>query len=115
MSVDWVRRFCLSLAHTTETVQWGNDLVFKVGGKMYAVTALEPAPVWLSLKCTPEDFADLTQRQGVIPAPYMARASWIALENVSLHRMKESGCEHGPGCQPGCPRRCARRFRNGTA
>ena len=81
MAVDWVRRFCLSLAHTTETVQWGNDLVFKVGGKMYAVTALEPAPVWLSLKCTPEDFADLTQRQGVIPAPYMARASWIALEN----------------------------------
>jgi len=81
MSVDWVRRFCLSLAHTTEGVQWGSDLVFKVGGKMYAVTALEPAPVWLSFKCTPEDFSELTQRQGVIPAPYMARASWIALEN----------------------------------
>jgi len=48
---------------------------------MYAVTALEPAPVWLSLKCTPEDFAELTQRAGVIPAPYLARASWIAVEN----------------------------------
>jgi predicted DNA-binding protein (MmcQ/YjbR family) len=81
MSVDWVCRFCLSLPHTTETVQWGSDLVFKVGGKMYTVTCLEPAPVWLSLKCTPEDFAELTERHGVIPAPYMARASWIALEN----------------------------------
>ena len=81
MSVDWLRRFCLSLAYTTETVQWGSDLVFKVGGKMYAVTPLEPAPVWLSLKCTPDDFAELTQREGVIPAPYMARACWIAVEN----------------------------------
>jgi predicted DNA-binding protein (MmcQ/YjbR family) len=80
MTLDWVRRLCLSLAHTTETVEWGSDLVFKVGGKMYAVTPLEPAPVWLSLKCTPEDFGELTQQPGVIPAPYMARASWIALE-----------------------------------
>jgi predicted DNA-binding protein (MmcQ/YjbR family) len=80
MNVDWVRRFCLSLAHTTEAVQWGSDLVFKVGGKMYAVTCLEPAPVWLSFKCSPEDFAELTQRPSVIPAPYMALASWIALE-----------------------------------
>ena len=48
MSVDLVRRFCLSLAHTTEGVQWGSDLVFKVGGKMYAVTCLEPAALILA-------------------------------------------------------------------
>lgn len=89
MSVDWVRRFCLSLAHTTEGVQWGSDLVFKVGGKMYAVTCLEPAPVWLSFKCTPEVFAELTQCPGVIPAPYMARASWIALEHEDALRLAE--------------------------
>ena len=90
MSVDWVRRFCLSLAHTTEVVQWGSDLVFKVGGKMYAVTPLEPAPVWLSLKCTPEEFAELTQLPGVIPAPYMARASWIALESEDALSIAET-------------------------
>lgn len=81
MNVDWLRGFCKTLPHTTENLQWGADLVFKVGGKMYAVAPLEPAPVCLSLKCTPEDFADLTQRPGIIAAPYMARASWIALEN----------------------------------
>ncbi len=80
MNVDWLRRYCKSLPHTTESMQWGADLVFKVGGKMYAVAALEPAPVWLSFKCTPEDFADLTQMSGIIPAPYLARASWVALE-----------------------------------
>ena len=36
-----VRAVCMSLPDTTETVQWGCDLVFKVGGKMYAVTPLE--------------------------------------------------------------------------
>ena len=81
MGVDWIRKHCMSLPHTTETVQWGNDLVFKIGGKMYAVTCLEPAPVFLSFKCTPEDFADLTERPGIIPAPYMARAQWVALES----------------------------------
>ena len=81
MDVDFIRKCCISLPHTTETVQWGSDLVFKVGGKMYAVTPLEPAPVCLSFKCTAEDFAGLTERPGIIPAPYMARAQWVALEN----------------------------------
>src|SRR6266853_76797 len=80
MASDWVRQHCLSFPQTTETVQWGYDLVFKVGGKMFAVTPLEPAPVCLSFKCTPEDFAELIERPGIIPAPYLARAQWVALE-----------------------------------
>jgi len=64
----------------TESIQWSNHLVLKVGGKMFAVVALEPSPVWISLKCTDEDFAELTDRPGVIPAPYLARHRWIALE-----------------------------------
>src|SRR5213594_973184 len=80
MNIDWVRRWCLSFPHATENVQWGDDLVFKIGGKMYAVAALEPGDHWLSFKCTPEDFADLVERPGVVPAPYLARANWVALE-----------------------------------
>src|ERR1041384_1678148 len=71
----------MSLPHTTETVQWGSDLVFKIGGKMYAVAATEPARVFMSFKCSPENFAELGERQGIIPAPYMARAQWVALES----------------------------------
>jgi len=80
MAVEWVRQFCLSLPHTTETVQWGNDLVFKIGGKMFSVLALEPGPHCMSFKCTPEEFAELVERPGIIPAPYLARALWVALE-----------------------------------
>src|SRR6476661_6626813 len=81
MDIESVRAYCLSFPHVTEHVQWGADLVFKIGGKMFAVTSLEPAKVCLSFKCSPEDFADLTERPGIIPAPYLARAQWVALES----------------------------------
>ena len=81
MKIDQLRKLCLSFPGTTEQIQWGDDLLFKVGGKMFAVTRLEPAKVWLSLKANPENFAELTERPGVIPAPYLARAKWIALES----------------------------------
>jgi len=80
MDIDWVREFCLSRPHTAEKLQWGDALVFKVGGKMYAVVSLEPDETWISFKCSPEEFAALVERQGVIPAPYLARAQWVALE-----------------------------------
>jgi len=47
---------------------------------MYAVVSLEPSDTWLSLKCSPENFATLIERPGVIPAPYLARSQWVALE-----------------------------------
>lgn len=81
MSVEFVRRYCLALPHATESVQWGDNLVFKVGRKMFAIVALEPGDVWISFKCSPEQFGELTERAGVIPAPYLSRAHWVALES----------------------------------
>ena len=81
MSVEWIRRCCKGFPHATEQVQWGDNLVFKIGGKMFAVTSLEPGALLVSFKCTAENFAELTERPGVIPAPYLARAQWVALES----------------------------------
>lgn len=47
---------------------------------MFAVAALEPGGHWLSFKCTPEEFVDLCERPGLMPAPYLARAHWVAVE-----------------------------------
>ena len=81
MDIESVRSFCLSLPHTDEKIQWVNDLLFRVGEKMFAVAALEPSHgVALSFKCTPETFAELVEREGIIPAPYMARNHWVGLE-----------------------------------
>jgi predicted DNA-binding protein (MmcQ/YjbR family) len=83
MDIDWLREHCLALAHVTETLQWEDALVFKVGGKMFAVASLEPDDTWLSFKSTEEEFANLIERPGIIPAPYLARAQWVALETES--------------------------------
>src|SRR5215467_12656732 len=80
MDAEWLRKLCLSFPGTTEQIQWGYDLLFKVGGKMFAITPLEPARVCLSFKASPEKFAELTERQNIIPAPYLARAQWVALQ-----------------------------------
>ncbi len=80
MDIEWVRRHCLAMPHATESVQWGADLLLKVGGKIFAVLPLEPAAVCMSFKCTPEEFAELIERPGIIPAPYLARYHWVALE-----------------------------------
>lgn len=99
--IEWVRKYCLGMAGATEQMQWGDDLVLKVGGKMFAVIPLEPAFAarrsggqaggkfvagreewpWLSFKTSPEEFAELTERPGVRPAAYLARAKWISIES----------------------------------
>jgi predicted DNA-binding protein (MmcQ/YjbR family) len=83
MDIDALRRYCLQFPHATENVQWGCDLCFKVDGKLFLVTPLEPAPVRLSFKCSAQNFAELCERPGVRPAPYMARAQWISLEQLN--------------------------------
>jgi predicted DNA-binding protein (MmcQ/YjbR family) len=81
MDAESVRKFCLSLPHVTEDVQWENDLLFRIGNKMFAVVALDAASDHrMSFKCTPEVFAELTEREGIVPAPYVARYHWVALE-----------------------------------
>ncbi len=89
MDIDQLRKVCLAFPGATEQIQWGDALLFKVGGKMFAVAALEPAAVWISLKATPETFAELTELPGIIPAPYLARAKWIALESRDALPAKE--------------------------
>jgi predicted DNA-binding protein (MmcQ/YjbR family) len=81
LNVESIRKICLSFPKATEQLQWGDHLLFKIAGKMFAVASLEPSKAVLSFKVTPETFAELTERPNVIPAPYLARASWIALES----------------------------------
>lgn len=80
MNIDQLRKICLGFPGATEQIQWEDNLLFKVGGKMFAITPLEPARWWLSLKADAEAFAELIERSGIIPAPYLARAKWIAIE-----------------------------------
>ena len=81
MNIDDIRSYCLSLPHATEDVQWGNDLLFRISGKIFTVMGLDTPPS-LAFKCTPEKFDEIIERDGIIPAPYMARNKWVKLETL---------------------------------
>ena len=81
MNLDAIRAICTSLPQVTEKVQWGDDLVFKVGGKMFCVAYLG-VPTHLSFRPSDEHRIDLLEIEGVIPAPYMARAGWVSVREM---------------------------------
>jgi predicted DNA-binding protein (MmcQ/YjbR family) len=87
MKLDEIRKYCLSLPHATETVQWGNDLVFKIAGKMFTVCDLEGSK--LSFKCTPDEFQELILVQGIRPADYVARYHWVTVDKAGALRTSE--------------------------
>jgi predicted DNA-binding protein (MmcQ/YjbR family) len=82
MDIEWLRSLCLSFPGTSEDIKWGNDLCFLVAEKMFCVTNLEP-PLHISFKVPDEEFEELSQRDGFIPAPYMARNKWVMVQQAN--------------------------------
>jgi predicted DNA-binding protein (MmcQ/YjbR family) len=82
MNIDSVRKFCLSFPCATEKLQWGEELCFKVGDKIFALVGLGSVPQTIICKCDAESFAALTEREGIVPAPYVGRYKWVMLERL---------------------------------
>ena len=84
MQLDRLIRLGLSLPHATVVKQWGETLVFKVGGKMFLILSLDCELVEQTyFKVTPAEYKRLTDIDGIIPAPHLARASWVAVEDFA--------------------------------
>ena len=84
MDLDAIRAFCLSFPRATENLRWGEELCFKVGGKLFAVVGLGSVPQGVTIKCSPEKFAELTEREGITPAAYVGRYKWVTLEHLEV-------------------------------
>ena len=80
MTVDEIRAYCLGFAETSEKLQWGDALCFKVRGKMFAVIGLDQ--VRLTFKCTPDGVAELIEQEGIHRAPYLGRYDWVMLDRL---------------------------------
>ena len=105
MDADRLRAYLLTLPHAVETMQWGANLVFwvgdkAIGGKMFALINLdEPHPSQqrrtdheppvISYAAGPARYSDLLEREGLIPAPYMARIHWVAAERWDVFATAE--------------------------
>ena len=87
MSVDTIREYCLAFPGVTENLQWGDDLCFKIGGKIFAILGLDNSR--LCFKCTPETFSALIEREDVRPAPYVGRYKWVMLDRLDAVRWDE--------------------------
>lgn len=95
MDNERIRAICMALPDVAETVNWGHHLVYwagdrDIGGKMFAMTDLEgigTGVLWFH--CGAERFHELLEVEGVIAAPYLAKAHWVTLEHWDALGPKE--------------------------
>jgi predicted DNA-binding protein (MmcQ/YjbR family) len=87
MNIDAIRAYCLAFPHVTEKLQWGDDLCFKIAGKIFVMLGLDNPR--LCFKCTPEVFAGLIEREDIRPAPYVGRYKWVMLDRLDAVREPE--------------------------
>lgn len=95
MDAERARAFLLTLPHVTETLQWGDNLVFwvgdkAIGGKMFALINLSTDRNGaVSFAAGPQRFSELLELEAFTPAPYLARAQWVAARDWNALRPRE--------------------------
>ncbi len=90
MRLARLKFFALGLPQTTVVKQWGECLVFKVAGKMFFLIALDADVIaGVIFKCTPDEFDDLTEIDGVTQAPYCAKRHWVRVGDLAALPEKE--------------------------
>jgi predicted DNA-binding protein (MmcQ/YjbR family) len=85
MTPRQIDRFCASLPAATRIVQWEGVAVFKVGGRMFCLIApAEHSVGRISFKSAPEHYEALSRSPGFRPAPYLARAKWVSVDDPAV-------------------------------
>jgi predicted DNA-binding protein (MmcQ/YjbR family) len=87
MNVDDIRAYCLSFPDATENLQWGDDLCFKIRGKIFTIVNLDDPKI--CFKCTADKFAELIEMEDIHPAPYVGRYKWVMLDRLDALRTDE--------------------------
>ena len=88
MNLEDIRTICTAMKGTTEDIKWGHDLVFSIGGKMFCVAGLDESPTSASFKVKDEEFDEMCNRDGFIPAPYVAKYKWVLAQDIN--KMKKA-------------------------
>lgn len=81
LTADRLDALCGRWPGVTRDIKWETRLVFSVDAKMFAMTAADSGePAYLYFKVPDERFLELTDRPGIVPAPYLARARWVMID-----------------------------------
>jgi predicted DNA-binding protein (MmcQ/YjbR family) len=89
MGIDDLQKICKSFKGVTEDIKWENHLCFNIGGKMFMITSPDNFPPTATFKVSDEDFETLQEKDGLSPAPYMARYKWIFADDINRLTTKE--------------------------
>ena len=84
MNLDSLRAYCLSFPGATEGLQWGDDLLFRVGNKIFVSVSLGSVPQCMTVKSAPERCAELLEIEGITRAAYVGRYDFLTLERLDL-------------------------------
>lgn len=81
MNLAQFQEYCLALPGVTEEFPFGEEtLVYKVAGKMFALSSLENFET-VNLKCDPEEAVELRERyEGVTPGYHMNKKHWNTVD-----------------------------------
>jgi len=88
MDIETIRNICKRLPFATEGIKWENDLCFMIAEKMFCVCVLD-GPLKVSFKVKDEEFDEICNLPGIIPAPYSARHKWVLVEKPSAFTNKQ--------------------------
>ncbi|MCD6019043.1 MAG: hypothetical protein K0S53_2164 [Bacteroidetes bacterium] len=95
MTIEELQTICKKFKGMTEDIKWEDHLCFNVGDKMFLVTAPDAVPNSASFKVSDEEFDELSQQEGFMPAPYLARYKWVHLDDIN--RLSKKQWEHYAG------------------
>ena len=82
MDLEEFREHCLAKRHVTESTPFGDEvLVFKIGGKIFALASLDDVPATANLKCEPDLALELRDRyEEVRPGYHMNKKHWNTVD-----------------------------------
>ena len=82
MDIETFREYCLSLPGTTEGMKW-EHLCFMIEEKIFVIIAIDEDNSF-STKCSPDEFDELTARDGIKQANHMAKRQWVQIDNLEV-------------------------------
>ena len=88
MNSDRLRTYCLSLPGATEGIKWEEHIAYMVGEKIFCMTGFTD-DTHVTFKVDPDDFAELTERDGVEQAAHWAKGQWISIHRRNKLSPKE--------------------------
>lgn len=98
MNIELLRDYILSKPHATEDMPFGPDtLVFRIGGKIFALMGLDNHPLQINLKCDPGRVLELREEHPwIIPGYHMNKKHWntLVLEDGANWKLVKELIDH---------------------